>query len=483
MKHFSKKAFLIGLVLTFLNACDSDSVKLVKNSPVFGNNGISIDKLFSTYSFCKNGEWEEFVSDRGVNYVTFKCDYTGNQPYKFINDDGSDNLLKYLEDLYNKNPQKLYLISQFIISTDKKSFDNNYVNLDTSYKAKQIYPENTTYRGRATAMIINSLLNNESIGFGIYPEECFKDVYRNMNDYYQTICLNNLQDFSITHQESAGIQSIKKEITDFYQNNVQPQKSINLNNFKYDSSTNEISCHYELKFVDGDTEIVSREGSLKGKLAKPEDAITYETLKLSDNDVEVELKPSVKDKTPFVINNHSIIIKDDKILSSLSDYVEQKYKSDVKSLLAKLSPGKYIYNADKSNYVSRTGAKLNEGSSGFIEIKKFNEDNLTSNIYLEMTTKFTNEDFFTHKLKTYSFTNNGKMNCKIANYSNEDEGINLKCEYRSTYEILTLNIKAYKDHLEILERKYPFISTGTEEKLSNVLKALENGYLELNTGK
>jgi hypothetical protein len=125
---------LLAVCLTI--GCESSEVSMVKNTPFPLDKSISFGKLFDSYKYCKNGNWELMETDRGQKYVEFKGEYLTIEIVK--NAIGSDpklaNYLNSFVDYLNSSDFKIDLIAQFTISIDGKSISPSFLGFE--YKGK-----------------------------------------------------------------------------------------------------------------------------------------------------------------------------------------------------------------------------------------------------------------------------------------------------------------------------------------------------------
>ena len=491
-------ALFLGLCMILVNACDSDAVKLVKNSPVNDSNkGLSIQKAFETYAFCKNGEWEDFTSERGVNYVTFKCDYTGAAPYTFFN--LSENMLSNLKKLNPKSDDSYSLVSQFIIGSDKKTFDNTFLGLVNKPEKNKIY-QNSSYE--VNIAVVDSLLNNKEFSANVYPYSAFEEIDKKISDYYID---NNLKDTHLSiasrlinlpksndddsynrydlfdrQSKPKPVPSIEQQIADFYPNSEIPEVKYELSNFKYDKNPKEITCDYIFKVTENNNEIISRKGTLKGELEKLS-FLSNKAIELNNEFSSVKIYPKLnKDGYLEAIDNYVSFYRDSEVYKEVIGNFVKKFNKDKKEhILANLKLGKYYYDADKSDYVTRTGARLNEGFSGFIDIKEINDDASKAKLYIQMDRTVKDKDFFTGKMVSRTYSKKGNIECRLIPSWDIDSGTKLDCEYAGKYAYSNLVLKALNDHLSVLDNGRNDLLEDRE--IRDLFMNLNSGYFEYKT--
>ena len=323
----------------------ASEISLVKNEPFPLDRSITYGKLLDTYKYCKDGKWELIENDRGQKIVQFKAQYLPIGIVKslikpeFRRD---EMYLPQIADYLESLNFKVYLIAQFAIDANGKSFSVSY--LGTGHNGQSY--------GHSIELSYRDILKNDL--FSVFPPDTYDEFKYRLSRFFIENNKNLLSDYVAIDSKTKKLYfiSIKNidfddaersidiigsiNVTDVYENTLEPSdnidpsfvsknlnyltniKSINIKNRVIKSTP--IKLHSDTKIMDGTSVSFIPLDKLKTqfyfnvkKLSPLQFNITFRC------DIEdIEIKPSNKLDNPSTTQSKDI----------------------------KLSPGEYSYAAE-----------------------------------------------------------------------------------------------------------------------------------------
>ena len=117
---------MLAMLTVFAGGCGNGDVALVKNGTLDNNSGLTVGKALDNYSYFATKEWKALETENGRKFVEFRATYDVEPLFK------------------NTDIKQFYLVIQFLINADNKSFDLSYigkevVQKDGKVKNKKLY--------------------------------------------------------------------------------------------------------------------------------------------------------------------------------------------------------------------------------------------------------------------------------------------------------------------------------------------------------
>lgn len=145
----------------------ASEISLVKNEPFPLDKSITFGKLLDSYQYCKGGQWEVKKTDRGQRFVEFRAQYlplgvvVGQMGAKFRN---AEFYFPKIAGYLASSNFKVYLVAQFTITADGKSFSPAFLGLE--YNGESYGPSiEVDYRRILKNETLNSLPREAGLEF------------------------------------------------------------------------------------------------------------------------------------------------------------------------------------------------------------------------------------------------------------------------------------------------------------------------------
>lgn len=169
LRVFSLLALLFFALPTPEGHCffTASEISLVKNEPFPLDKSITFEKLFYSYQYCKGGQWEVKKTERGQKIVEFRAQYlplgvvAGQMATKFRNVEA---YFPKIADYLISSNFKVFLVAQFTIAADGKSFSPAFLGLE--YNGESYGPSiEVDYRRILKNETMNSLPREAGLEF------------------------------------------------------------------------------------------------------------------------------------------------------------------------------------------------------------------------------------------------------------------------------------------------------------------------------
>lgn len=110
-------AVMLAMLVVFVGGCGNGEIAIVKNGILGSNTSLTVGKALDNYSYFATKEWKVIETENGRKVVEFRATY-----------DAAESLLK------NTDIEQFYLVIQFTINADKKSFNLSYIGKEVVQK-------------------------------------------------------------------------------------------------------------------------------------------------------------------------------------------------------------------------------------------------------------------------------------------------------------------------------------------------------------
>lgn len=135
-------AALLAILGVFVSGCGNSEINIVKDGMLGNYNSLTVGKALDNYSYFATKEWKVIETENGRKFVEFRATYDVEPLFK------------------NTDLKQFYLVIQFLINADKKSFEFSYIGRENVLKDGKVKNRKLGY---CADNIFNNIYQNEDM--------------------------------------------------------------------------------------------------------------------------------------------------------------------------------------------------------------------------------------------------------------------------------------------------------------------------------